>query len=238
MSIGEANLARKRAEPQTRLDRIGEELRLLDPAALTPAQIARLRKAEKKLRSPIKATRVAGREDIIKIQVEVAYRREVSERRRLQVETSVLAAARDEDIEVPAERLGEEQRPMRRLSGMDWLWSKGRVTEEQMAAGMKYGDVYRELTETSVPSALRTITGGHDITDTIVRRATAREDLSEARGALSDHPGMVDLCDRVCGEGDRLRIIAEGDDLKAAKLETALLIALDLLAKHYGIVTK
>lgn len=150
-------------------------------------------------------------------------------------EVLTLEAMRGEEIIAPP---ANEPRPMRRQSGLDWLWSKRRITETQQSAGLRYGDEYRLLNDVSIPSMLRDNTGGGDPTYRMEARQILRDRVAKARQALGGHEQMTMLVDRVCGEGMRLRAMTDGDDAKAAKLEAVLLVALDLLAIHYGMIKR
>lgn len=157
----------------------------------------------------------------------------------LQPEAANLAANEDILVErevrpAPGER-GNVDRA-RRLSGLDWLWHKKRIGPEQLAAGMKYADDYRRATDISLKSCIADPRGGDGMA-TQEKRVAAIKRLADARkDGLSSHPGMISLCDRIAGEGDRVSALAKGDDVEVKKMEAVLDVALDLLAKHYGMV--
>lgn len=154
-------------------------------------------------------------------------------------ETIGLDEARGADFQHPLQGRGEGKKPYRRKSGLDWLLAKGRLSPEQMDAGLQYGDDWRTANDVSVKSCLMDIRGGGDETTPQQIRLSASRRIDQARDrALSGHKYMIALCDRVAGDGQRLRDIAGGDDEKAQKFEAVLLVALDLLAVHYGISTR
>jgi len=125
----------------------------------------------------------------------------------------------------------------RRQAGLDWLWNKKRLEPHQMQAGLKYGDDYRAATDARVRSCMASATGG-DLMFAQEHRAAARQRLLKAqKEGLANHPSMTNLCNRVAGEGERVTEIANGNDPEAKKLEAVLCVSLDLLAKHYGIIT-
>lgn len=148
-------------------------------------------------------------------------------------ETLALAALRAEPIEAPKAGRGERRKPMRRKSGLDWLADKGRLSKTQKAAGERYGVDYRLGEEVRLRSALNDTVVGYTDGPTGVAGA-ARVRLANARKALGDHKAMIGVCNAVCGIGLTLReFTAARRDAEVA--ETRLLIALDLLAGHYGL---
>lgn len=205
-----------------------------DPYALTRDQLKRLNKAERKLRSPDPTIKASGVSDIAKIQAERERRAEVARLDAERAEAVALAKGRGEVIDCPPSKPGQSAKPMRRVSGLDWLWSKGRLEGPQMKAGLRYGDDWRVGDVVSVKSCLGE-GGGGDGMGAQERRYEAQRRLDRARKALG-HPALIALCDQVCGEGRRLRSIARGNDAEAGRLEAVFKIGLDLLAAHYGSV--
>lgn len=154
-------------------------------------------------------------------------------------ETVHLELVRGEEFEAPVAKRGEtDRKPYRRKSGLDWLLSKGRIAPVQLGAALRYGDDWRSANDPSVRSCLNDIRGSGDETTPQDIRLFAGKRLGRARAdALSNHPSLVALCDRVCGNGERVRDIASGDDEVTAKYEAMLSVALDLLAAHYGMMS-
>lgn len=148
-------------------------------------------------------------------------------------ETAQLEAVRGHFIEREKSRRGEAAKPYRRKSGLDWLIHKDRITSAQYTAGMKYADDYRKSRDVSIKSCLGQSFGGDGLVQMEAREEAGKR-LSAARRAMLGHAGMISLCDAICGEGGRVRDEAEGSG-EAAALEAVLKVALDLLAKHYGI---
>lgn len=186
-----------------------------------------------------------------------SYIAQIERARLLEIETSLKKRAEEDQIDQgvretvnldegrgalfqhPVQGRGEDKKPYRRKSGLDWLLAKGRLEPEQMNAGLQYGDDWRTANDVSVKSCLMDIRGGGDETTPQQIRLSASRRLERARDdALCGHKAMIGLCDRVAGDGQRLRDIASGDDEKAQKFEAVLLVALDLLAVHYGMVTR
>lgn len=153
------------------------------------------------------------------------------------VDTLTLAAERGEEIDHFPVRPGEREKPMRKLGGLDWLWAKGRITTIQMGAGLKYGDTYRNATDISIRSGSNYVYLGGDDVSAQQRRMESQDALKEVRTAgLVGHAELIDLCDQVAGEGRRIRDLAKGSEAVAQQKEAQLSVALDLLAKHYGMI--
>lgn len=150
-------------------------------------------------------------------------------------DTITIAAARGEPItEFPA-RPGEREKPPKRLSGLDWLWLKGRITVAQMGAGLKYGDDYRLSTDLSIRSGSNfDRSGGDGTTSQEIRMEAQRRLAAVQRHGLNGHVDLIDLCNRVAGEGKRLRDLVNGDDQEATKKEAVFKVALDMLVRHFG----
>jgi hypothetical protein len=154
-------------------------------------------------------------------------------------ETMRLEQARGHEFDEPVAKRGDTGRkPYRRKSGLDWLLFKGRISAIQMESALRYGDDWRSANDITVRSCLNDVRGGGDETTPQHIRMFAGNRLARARiDGLSEHKTLITLCDRVCGLGERVRDIANGDDEVTARYEAALCIALDLLAAHYGMVT-
>lgn len=169
-----------------------------------------------------------------RVQGELSERREDEWRRSAIAETVALNAARGDVIEEFEVRRGEQDKPLRRKSGLDWLLSKGRIEPHQMSAGLKYGDDYRASTDVSLRSCCGDSFGGDGLVQ-MERREEAFKRITRARQiGLSGNETMIALMDLICGEGVRIRDLADTDALSNKK-EAVLCIALDLLAGFYGI---
>lgn len=153
------------------------------------------------------------------------------------VETAALAEARGEVFDRPTMKRGEQRKPMRRLTGLEWLRRKGRITDDAWAAGERYGAVYR-LTKgagaiASILNEDRGIGGGQTIASVMQhseKTAQASSKLAMYRRQLINQGAMIAACDTICGEELTPRE-ASADGHEAGKLEAVLLIALDLLAE-------
>lgn len=148
-------------------------------------------------------------------------------------ETLRLAELRGEELEVPRTGRGERRKPMRRKTGLEWLADKGRLTRMQREAGERYGVDWRVGEEVSIRSILNDSVKGYSEGPTEFVGAAKVRLRHARRDALGDHRRLIDVCDAVCGLGLTLREFA-ADRRDAEVAETRLLIALDLLARHYG----
>lgn len=152
-------------------------------------------------------------------------------------ETLTLASIRGEEIDDPPIKRGERTKPMRRMSGLMWLKSKAKLTDDQYAAGMRYGACYRMAKgEAAIKSILNDdIKGGDgpDIMRAAEKAAQARCKLQAYRGQLNHSNALVRACDAVCGEEWTPRECS-ADGHAAGRLEAVLLVALDMLAGEAG----
>jgi hypothetical protein len=129
------------------------------------------------------------------------------------------------------------ERPYRRQPGLDWLQRKGRISEAQKAAGLRYRDAFVVAQPTlSLPSTLEVqpgmSAGGGSLKALVARadvRQSAERKLALYRRQLFQHPALVAACDLICGRELTPRE-AGGGDREALRLEAVLLVALDLLA--------
>ena len=153
-------------------------------------------------------------------------------------ETVPLSRARGTAIaEAPAGRRRVCLQPYRKLSGLDWLARKGRLSGEQRRAGERYGAVYRRAkAERPIPSSLEIRPGAGEAArapriQKLAHRegpAPADQALAAMRRRLGRHPDLVAACDLVCGEEKTPREAA-GGEREAVRLEAVLKVALDLL---------
>lgn len=132
--------------------------------------------------------------------------------------------------------------PVRRLTGLDSLQRRGRISRSQRAAGEAYGAVWRRSrAEGTLPSSLSAemslgLGRGNAAPDpgrgltAAEARLRARNHLAALRRRLKDHPTLVGACDRICGQELTPREAA-GGDREAGRLEAVLAIALDLLLR-------
>lgn len=134
-------------------------------------------------------------------------------------------------------RRGPSETPYRRQAGLDWLAAKGRISEAQKAAGLRYGEAFR-VAEPMVPigSTLEVQPGMGGaglplkaLIDLAGRRQQAQAKLAMYRRRLGDQPDLVQACDLVCGRELTPRE-AGGGERDGIRVEAVLRVALDLLA--------
>lgn len=148
-------------------------------------------------------------------------------------ETVALSAARGAAFEgSPGAARGK---PVRRLTGLEWLSRKGRLDPGQRQAGERYGLIYRRATSGGkIGSSLNLNEDGGAATpiSAVMSQAEARAKavarLADLRVRLAGHAGLISACDRICGE-ELTPMQAAGAEREALKLEAVLGVALDLL---------
>jgi hypothetical protein len=126
--------------------------------------------------------------------------------------------------------------PFKRLDGLGWLASRGRLTPKQVQAGGRYGRLMQLIEGGDMASclALFEIRGTGGPLGPTDAKAWARTRLGEARAALGDHPGLIFAMDQICGLGKRPREVTR-DQRASERLEDRLGLGLDLLVKAWGL---
>jgi hypothetical protein len=162
---------------------------------------------------------------------------------RAQAETLILDQIRGGGIERAEAKRGEQRKPLRRKSGLEWLMAKGRLGSPQEAltrldAGERYGADYQRAMDASVKSCMANmegrVDGGQRSDGEAPSMVAAQHRVTQANViALRSHAGMIGVTAAVCGSGLTLMEFA-GTQRAADKAESVLIIALDLLAEHYG----
>lgn len=156
-------------------------------------------------------------------------------------ETERLAVQRGEALERPLARKGEPRRPMRRISGLQWLLARGRIASLQAQAGLRYGQLCEGVTKGDLPSSLKERMGGSPPLTPAEAKLAAVTAKGRAdwvlRQGLPDPVGreLVRLCEVVCGQTATVREAAGGDRAVAERMEVELGLALNLLAVHFGL---
>lgn len=149
-------------------------------------------------------------------------------------ETVALSRARGAAIESPA----TGRQAHRRLTGLEWLVRKGRISGAAATAGLRYGQAYRRAkAEPSLPSTLNAQPGatageGPTIAEVLEHaegRAQASRRLAHLRGRLLGQADLVAACDQICGE-ERTPREAGGGEREGVRMEAVLKVALDILA--------
>ncbi|MDZ4375170.1 MAG: hypothetical protein U1C74_27620 [Phenylobacterium sp.] len=150
-------------------------------------------------------------------------------------ETVALSRARGAAVVTPGDT--PRSAAHRRLTGLESLAARGRLTPEAMSAGLRYGQAYQRVKhEARLPSSLAPRLGGPasgpdpaNVLTQAERTAAAAQRLTRWRETLARHPDLVTACDLICGEEMTPREAA-GADREAVRLETLVRVALDLLA--------
>lgn len=153
-------------------------------------------------------------------------------------ETVALSRARGAAIaQAPVARRRVCAQPYQKLSGLEWLARKGRLSAGQRRVGERYGAVYRRAkAERPIVSSLAMAPGGEGgagpaLSEILAHgegTAQARAALAAMRRRLGRQPDLVGACDLICGEEQTPRE-AGGGDREGLRLEAVLKVALDLL---------
>lgn len=159
------------------------------------------------------------------------------------METTSLEEARGAAFLHPEPKRGEKRRkPIRRLSGLEWLHRKGKITDQELAAGEVYGGLYRAAhAAPSIRSNLnQSPGGGSDSASTIGRqikaanrRLKAGERLTLLHARLGYNADLITALDAVAGREQTPRE-ASPDGREAAILGALAKAALGMLATMDG----
>lgn len=117
--------------------------------------------------------------------------------------------------------------------GLDFLFSKGRISQEQYDAGQHYGWAFRMTVANFSPATatLYPAPKGWITLQPQERHFLASRILEVFRQRISFQPQMVAACDAVCGEEKTPREAVRGGERDALRLEAHLFVALDLMAR-------
>jgi hypothetical protein len=152
-------------------------------------------------------------------------------------ETVNLSQDRGSEFDKPAAARGGRETAYRRLTGLEWLTRKGRITSGQRRVGEAYGAAYRRAAVApSIASTLEAQPSGGPAAGPsvgqILRQAAGRmraeSELAAMRTRLFGQSDLVSVCDDVCGRELTPRE-AGGGDREAVRIEAVLKVALDLL---------
>lgn len=123
--------------------------------------------------------------------------------------------------------------------GFMWLERKGRVVGRRRVAGQNWGRDYAMAKLDGLRSCLNDNAPAGGPSDAPQeRKSEARANLDRGRAFIHEATGsttLADLLDAVCGRGDTIRALANGDKIAAAVKEAELMIALDMAAQAYDI---
>lgn len=178
------------------------------------------------------------RERIINLRLEKQEERRQDEAANADrfAENMLLDGARAEITEVPAKR-GEPRKPQRRLTGIEWMLSKGLLTQLQAQGLVLYGIDYRTANvEVTLRSGLNFTVGGGEPRAPSKAAIAARERLDTAqKTALHSQSEIIVCCNMIAGQQLTPREAAEGLWRHQARMEVTTSIAGSLLARHYGL---
>lgn len=127
----------------------------------------------------------------------------------------------------------------KRQGGLQWLVAKKRINRRQEAAGTCYG-VDGRLSAVSGLAPLRSClsddprggTGGG--VPFAIYETEAKDRYATAQAALSYHPDMLAALELICVRDlTPWESLPNGTQKDVSRLETTLVIALDLLVRHY-----
>lgn len=153
-------------------------------------------------------------------------------------ETVALARARGAAFEKPPSARGDRETAYRRLSGLEWLLRKGRITAVQAQAGERYGAIYRRAgAAPAIGSTLDVQPGLSNPAGAplamILRQGAGRREaeatLARLRRGLLDNIDLIAACDLICGRELTPREAA-GGERDGVRMEAVLKVALDILA--------
>ena len=176
------------------------------------------------------------RERLTQLELRDRARREATEVAAGVAESAALSRARGSALVV---QLGAHRRPgpVRRLTGLDWLARKGRLTTAQKLTGERYGRAWRRAEGAArIGSSLSMVPGGggdHDALTVGEARAASARRLAMLRAMMKGQGDLVAACDQICGAELTPRE-ATANGVQAARLEGLLLVALDLMSDETG----
>lgn len=154
----------------------------------------------------------------------------------------------NEDVINRARHRGEQLtfkkgKPVKReySGGLWWLYSRGRITKTQAEAGRLYGDCY-ERSKGTIKSQLDGSVHTGFVVNYGKETSIAAFALQGPIIALHYDKVAIGICNKICGEGYRIRELARDNKTgivnrtQAISIETKLSTSLDVLAIHFGLV--
>jgi len=155
-------------------------------------------------------------------------------------ETIALGTQRGEVFDVPKDTVPGRQKPVRRLSGVEWLGRQGKLSERRQRASEAYLEAYQgAMSVDGLRSCLGEHTPGNGnkpvarIIASAEARARSVHDLRALHRALMHQEDLIIACDLIVGQGKTPRE-ASVNGQQAARLEALTLVALDLIAVSIG----
>jgi hypothetical protein len=181
------------------------------------------------------------RDQNLKAERQANARAEEAHRQAARAETLALAKGRGTEFEQPEQKRGESAKPMKRVPGLIWLHRKERISDDQLAAGVRYAQAYgRAMAEVPLRSILnRDPVSGEGLSvarmiNNAVDREQARAKLAMYQRQLGGLVSLITACDWICGVGLTPREACD-DGHSAAKMEAHLIVALDLMNAASGV---
>lgn len=233
--VGLANAVRRKAEQGAE-----EPAPSIAYDTLTSHDLRIIANAEAKARTDPKAAALALRT----LERQVRGRTESAALDARQEEGSRLAELRGIDTDTSGGK------PATR-DGWVWLLRKGRVNTDRRIAGERYSALYGQCRADGVRSALNDAHGSGGPSTAQEKRMEAIGDLHEAhvhiRRAVGDVSAgrFIAALDAVCGRGEPISQLAAAEPKHAIRklsaherglvMETDLMVALDMLARHFGL---
>lgn len=179
------------------------------------------------------------RQELLREEAQAKARQEAQDVHQGVTETLVLGDRRGEEFHAPSPDRDGKPKPVRRLSGLEFMAGKGLLTEAQITAGERYGEAYRAAVgEESLKSCLDVGPGGGGgevrpafLLSRAEWRAGMRAKLALWRASIK-HPRLIAALDAICGEELTPRGLAR-DGRDAAVISEQVRIALDILAEEF-----
>lgn len=121
--------------------------------------------------------------------------------------------------------------------GLIWLHKKRRLSDAQVLEGFRYRDLFREVSGVSIKSGLEAMGmgGGGSVGGGLPGNALYGDAAKQLElfviqwNVLQGQNELLTVMNGVCGLGHTVRYLAGDNQLRAAELEAALRIALDML---------
>lgn len=193
---------------------------------------SRLDRAE---RSIMDRRLVDARDHLIDIEQAIAAKDEAAQTKAQQEEQERLAEARNSPTD-------KTETGVATRDGWLWLERKKRFTGTRLQAGRIFREKYAKATGSSVKSCIAESTGGGggDATPT-ASQVHARFEIDGVRAHMRSAIGQTNggalfsLLEEVCGKGETVRSLVDGDDRKADAKVIELGFALDLAGVYLGV---
>lgn len=131
-----------------------------------------------------------------------------------------------------------ERGPRRVMDGLDRLLSKSGIDRQQFDAGNRYGRLYKLTMAGGLGSCLENVdrVSGGGSTGEAERSYRIKQEMERVRSeGLRSQIGLINICNGICGRDLSCWEYAGKNDRVAIRVETTLVIALDLLCGYWQI---